>query len=46
MGKVHKDIAVFLTNNSKDEDKSDEDLVTVSSRSGFVEIELSFDLRP
>ena len=28
LGKVHKDIAMFMVNNAKDEDKNDEQLVT------------------
>ena len=31
MGKVHKDIAMFMVNNAKEEGKSDEQLVTVST---------------
>ena len=36
MGKVHKDIAMFMVNNAKEEEKSDEQLVTVSILTAII----------
>ena len=36
MGKVHKEIAMFMVNNAKEEEKSDKQLVTVSQEDVFA----------